>query len=415
MKRNGWILVLIALGIAVWGIVATLPGLRGEAAPTTAETPQTRQEPAEAGDDVNGPFVTPLELRDESPPTGAAREFSTDFSIHSVSYNEILSGGPPKDGIPAINNPRFVSIAEADSWLRPLEPVVLLEINGEAKAYPIQILTWHEIVNDVLGGEPVTVTFCPLCNTAIAFERTVNGEVFDFGTSGRLRLSNLIMYDRQTETWWQQASGNAIAGKLTGTQLGFLPAQLVSWEDFKANFPDAMVLSKETGFSRSYGNNPYAGYDDINSSPFLFSGPTDGKLPAMTRVLTVDLDGEAVAYTFDQLAAEWVLNDTVAGQPVVVIWELGTESAFQSGFPGGYEDVGTAASFSAVVDGETLTFRVDGAKVIDENTGSSWNILGEAVDGPLAGTRLEPIVSVNHFWFSWAAFRPETRIYGVGE
>ncbi|GAH38049.1 unnamed protein product, partial [marine sediment metagenome] len=131
----------------------------------------------------------------------------------------------------------------------------------------------------------------------IAFERTVDGEVLDFGTTGRLRFSNLIMYDRQTETWWQQASGEAIAGYLTGTQLAFLPASIISWEEFKSSFPDGTVLSRETGFNRSYGRNPYTGYDNINNSPFLYRGPsTPGELPAVARVLTVDMGAEAVAY-----------------------------------------------------------------------------------------------------------------------
>ncbi|MFZ5820172.1 MAG: DUF3179 domain-containing (seleno)protein [Chloroflexota bacterium] len=183
----------------------------------------------------------PTLLPVESPPGGAENEFSTDFSKHSVPYAEILSGGPPKDGIPAIDNPKFQSIHDADEWLEDREPVVFLEVAGEARAYPIQILMWHEIVNDNVNGKPLAISFCPLCNTAIAFERTVRGQTLDFGTTGRLRFSNLIMYDRQTETWWQQASGDAIAGEFTGTQLAYYPAAIISWADFldsssKCNF-----------------------------------------------------------------------------------------------------------------------------------------------------------------------------------
>src|SRR5438128_6605927 len=147
----------------------------------------------------------------------------TDVSRALVPVEEIVSGGPPPDGIPAIDRPAFVSPAAAAAWLAAREPVLALEVKGDARAYPLQILMWHEIVNDVVGGVPVTVTFCPLCNSAIAFERTVNGRVLDFGTTGRLRFSNLIMYDGQTESWWQQATGTAIAGELTGTQLVFRP------------------------------------------------------------------------------------------------------------------------------------------------------------------------------------------------
>ena len=180
----------------------------------------------------------------EAPPAGAAREFTTDFSIHTIPYSEVLSGGPPKDGIPSLEAPQFVSISEAEEWMESVEPVILVEINGDARAYPIQILMWHEIVNDEVGGKPVVVTFCPLCNTGIVFGRTVSGQELDFGTTGRLHNSNLIMYDRQTETWWQQATGEGIAGELTGSQLVFLPTAMISWEDFKNAHPSGLVLSQ---------------------------------------------------------------------------------------------------------------------------------------------------------------------------
>jgi hypothetical protein len=351
-------------------------------------------------------------LPPETPPPGAEREFSTDFSRHTVSYAEVFSGGPPKDGIPAIDAPQFVSVAEADEWLRPLEPVVLVQVGDDARAYPLQILTWHEIVNDMVGGLPLTVTFCPLCNTAIAFERTLDGRVLDFGTTGRLRFSNLIMYDRQTESWWQQAGGDAIAGELAGRQLAFYPATIIAWNEFKTAHPDGMVLSRETGFNRSYGSNPYVGYDDVNSSPFLFRGPaTPGALPPMARVLTVDLNGEAVAYPYDVLAERVVVNDVVGGQPVAVFWQSGVASALDSGSIAQGRDVGSAAAYSPMVDGRQLTLINQRGRIVDAETGSVWNLLGRAVDGELAGQQLAPVVGVNHFWFSWAAFKPETRVY----
>jgi hypothetical protein len=244
----------------------------------------------------------PKPVEDEPPPSGASSEFTTDFSKHSVPYREILSGGPPKDGIPAIDEPKFVGVDQANEWLKPVEPVIFVQVGEESRAYPLQILTWHEIVNDTVGELPLTVTFCPLCNTAIAFKRTVNGQVLDFGTTGRLRFSNLIMYDRQTETWWQQANGEAIAGELLGTQLEFYPAAIISWDEFRTTYPDGKVLSRDTGISRSYGENPYAGYDDVNNPPFLYRGPeTPGVLPPVARVLTVDLEEEAVAYPYEVL------------------------------------------------------------------------------------------------------------------
>jgi hypothetical protein len=349
---------------------------------------------------------------EDEPPEGAQAEFATDFSGHSVPYSEILSGGPPKDGIPAINDPRFVGIEAADSWLEPKEPIILFQIGDDVRAYPIQIVMWHEIVNDTVGGVPVVVTFCPLCNTAIAFERTVKGKELTFGTTGRLRFSNLIMYDRQTESWWQQATGEAIAGKFTGKRLDFRPASIVSWADFRSAHPNGKVLSRKTGFSRSYGQNPYAGYDDVDNSPFLYKGPeTPGILPPMARVITLDSGSEAVAYPYDVLRRERMINDTVGGKPVVVLWEPGTASALDEDAVAAGRDVGSAAIFSRTLDGRTLTFRSEGGRIVDEQTGSEWNPLGRALEGELTGEELERLASIDHFWFSWAAFRPDTRVY----
>lgn len=368
----------------------------------------------------NSPEPTPIplatsptpDLSSEPPPARAEREFSTDFSLHSVSYSEILSGGPPKDGIPAIDNPQFITVPEVDTWIRPAEPVILIQVGGEARAYPLQILMWHEIVNDTVGGEPLVITFCPLCNTAIVFRRVVGDQATTFGTTGRLRFSNLIMYDRLTETWWQQATGDAIAGTHTGEQLEFYPASIISWADFRDGFPDGLVLSRETGYARSYGRNPYAGYDDINKSPFLYRGPTvPGQLPPMARVLTVDQNGEATAYPYETLAGLGVVNDNVGGVPVVIFWQPDVTSPLDASSVSGGRVIGSAAAFSPLLNGESLSFSYNEGVITDSETGSTWNSLGFATAGPLAGQALAPVVAINHFWFSWAAFNPETRIY----
>ena len=202
----------------------------------------------------------------------AIDSWETDFSRHTVTYTDILSGGPSRDDIPPLDDPKFTTFQDADQRLGGQAPVIDLELNGDTRAYPLQIMTWHEIVNDVIGGLPVAVTFCPLCNSAIVFDRRLNGTVYDFGTSGKLRNSDLIMWDRQTESWWQQFTGEGIVGELAGEQLTFLPASIISWSDFKTAYPEGQVLSTDTGFSRSYGVNPYAGYDRADSSPFLLRG-----------------------------------------------------------------------------------------------------------------------------------------------
>jgi len=340
----------------------------------------------------------------------------TNFCKHSVDYSSIQSGGPPPDGIPPIDDPSFVEISSADEWLEDREPVISFEVGDDARAYPLQILTWHEIVNDEVGGEPVVVTFCPLCNTALVFERpTVDGETLTFGTSGNLRNSDLVMYDRQTESWWQQFSGEAIVGDLTGQQLKFLPTAIISWEDFKDNHPDGMVLSKDTGYNRRYGSNPYVGYDNIDSSPFLFRGDTDDRLKPMARVLgVVDDQGEGKSYSYQLLSQEKVIQDTFNDTPIVVFWKEGTASALDSSSIPEGEDVGATGVFESVVDGQILTFEAnDDGTFTDQETGSTWTITGQAVEGPMEGEQLTSVPHHDTFWFAWAAFQgPETLVDG---
>jgi hypothetical protein len=408
-KRYLFRWIFLAIGILLTGVAcATNPPDN----PITA-TPDTPLAEAPDGQPAESPTPRPTIVPDpaERIPPGAQNEFSTDFNIRSIPFSEIFSGGPPKDGIPAIDNPQFVTVSEADAWLGELEPVTLFQEGDDTRIYPFQILTWHEIVNDVVGGRPVVVTFCPLCNTAIVFDATVNGRSLDFGTTGRLRFSNLLMYDRQTESWWQQASGDAVVGELTGSQLTFLPASIVSWAEAREAFPQAQVLSRETGFPRSYGRNPYIGYDSITSSPFLFSGETPDQLPAMARVTTVELNGEAVAYPNAVLQELGVVNDTVGGVEVAVFWQPGLASALDSAEIAAGQDVGANGVFARQINGQTLTFSLVDGQIRDEQTNSVWNIFGEAVSGELAGEMLTAVVKVDHFWFSWAAFRPDTRIY----
>ena len=335
----------------------------------------------------------------------------TDFSLHTVPYSEFLSGGPPRDGIPPLDEPALVAPDVADAWLDAREPVIALEINGDSRAYPLQIMTWHEIVNDVVGGVPVTVTFCPLCNSAIAFERTLNGVVYDFGTSGNLRRSDLVMWDRQTESWWQQLTGEAIVGGLSGNRLEFLPAAIVSWEDFRTASAEGQVLSRETGFSRRYGANPYVGYDRADNPPFLYRGNLDGRLLPKERVAAITIGDLDAAFPFAALEMERVVNYSFNGTDLTVFFKPGTRSALDGALIADSREIGSAAVFDAHLSGDKLTFRIEGDEFKDVETGSTWSILGTAVDGPLTGQRLNRIVHADHFWFAWAAFKPETKVY----
>jgi len=333
---------------------------------------------------------------------------TTDFCLHSVDYSEIFSGGPPPDGIPAIDNPVFESVEDADEWLQDEWPVMFFEANGEARAYPLAILIWHEIVNDEVAGQRVALTFCPLCNSTIAFNSVLeDGTVLDFGTTGNLRNSDLVMYDRQTRSWWQQFTGEAIVGKLTGTLLEMLPSQIISWADFKQNYPDSPVLSRETGYEKRYGDNPYGGYDDVGRSPFFPVGTYGNELPPVERIVALSIGEIDVAFPFSRLAEVRVANEEYAGQPIAVFWKAGTSTIFgNSG-----KDVGSTGAFSREFEGQILTFEATDDGFVDEQTGSLWSISGEAIDGPLSGSQLERLVSGEHFWFAWSVFKPDTIVW----
>ena len=340
--------------------------------------------------------------------------WNTDWSKHSIEYHDLLSGGPPRDGIPPIDQPKFIENQLAAQWLKPNDPVIALEINGDARAYPLQILTWHEIVNDVVGEIPVTITFCPLCNSAVVFKRNHQGITYDFGTSGLLRHSDLVMYDRQTESLWQQFTGEAIVGVMTGEQLMMIPSGLIGFEQFQAAYPAGKILSKETGYSREYGRNPYPGYDDIRNNPFLFRDPVDERLPAMARVVTVSDGKYHNAYPVELLEKLGVIHHQLGNQAVVIFHQDGVSSALDTTRIANGDDVGATGVFVPLVGKQELTF-IKERGFVDEQTGSHWNIVGQAILGPLKGKQLERLVHADQFWFSWGAFRPDTLIYQVDE
>ncbi len=354
------------------------------------------------------------------PSVAAAQPFSpdwksawpnTDFSRRSVDLSSIEPGGPPRDGIPSIDHPRFVSVEEASDWIADREPVIFLELNEDVHAYPLQIMIWHEIVNDTVGDIPVAVTFCPLCYTAIAFDRRINGRVYDFGTSGLLRHSDLVMYDRQTESLWQQLSGEAIVGEMVDHTLKMISAPLISFGRFKLQHPDAKVLSRETGYRRSYGDNPYAGYDDLKSKPFLYKGALPKMVQPMEHLVTVMINGEPVAYPYSFLGKRPVVNDKVGGVPIVVFYEKSTGTALGRRKLSRGKAIGAGAVFDRRVGGQTLSFTKKQGLFVDRETGSVWNIFGVAISGPLKGKKLDRMVSGDFFAFAWMAFRPDTRIY----
>jgi hypothetical protein len=254
----------------------------------------------------------------------------TDFSRHSVAYNEIVSGGPSKDGIPAIDQASFVAVAEAHG-LAPHEPVISVQIGGEARAYPLRVMIWHEIVNDTVGGTPIAVTWCPLCNSSVVFDRHAGGRTLSFGTTGKLRNSDLVMYDRETESWWQQFGGDCIVGTLVGAELKYLPARVESVERFRARFPHGRVLVPPDPEGRDYGRNPYAGYDSAGR-PFLYRGSLPQGVPPLARVVSV---GEG-AWTLDLVKSRQRLE---VGE-LVITWEPGQNSPLDAAQIEAGQDIG---------------------------------------------------------------------------
>ena len=336
----------------------------------------------------------------------------TDLTKTLVPLEEIVPGGPPPDGIPAIDRPKFVSIEEADAWLPPKEPVLAVNIGGDARASPLRILIWHEIVNDTVGGKPATVTYCPLCNSGLVFDPVVDGTTHDFGTSGKLYKSDLVMYDRKTHSLWAQMEGRAIVGKLAGTRLPLIPANTIAYADFKAAYPGGKVLSQETGHQRQYGFNPYDSYDRPNLDPFLLKGPPDRRRPPKERVVGVTVGAVSRAYPWPVLVERRVVHDTVGAERLVIFYQPGALSALDEPRIEQSRPIGATGVYSPMVAGKSLTFELMADGFRDRETGSTWNLLGYAIKGPMAGKRLQAVPHVDAFWFAWAAFNPSTSVYG---
>jgi hypothetical protein len=359
------------------------------------------------------PEVTPAVGVLPEGPSALETRAADEFPEPLVNPGEIIPGGPPPDGIPPIEDPVFLDVADSLDLLPGAEPVVALEINGDARAYPVRVLIWHEIVNDTVGDVPVSVTYCPLCNSAVTYRREVRGVETTFGTSGSLFASALVMYDRATESLWTHFDGRAVVGVLAGDQLEAISSPLLAWEDFRTTYPDGLVLDPgATGFSRRYGANPYQGYDDPETDPFLFRGVPDNRALAKQRVVGINHNDEAVAYSIGVVSEgeAKATNVQVGGDDLAIFWKAGQATALEAGEVGEGRDVGSVSVFRAEVDGETLTFVADGNRFLDEQTRSEWLLSGAAVEGPLAGSSLERINHLDTFWFAWATYQPGTAL-----
>ncbi len=313
------------------------------------------------------------------------------------------------DGIPSIDEPVTISKQRADAALAETEQVMLVEHAGQARAYPVRSLIRHEIVNDVVGGLPVAVTWCPLCNTGITFDRRVNGRAEVFGVSGALYRSALVMFDRRTTSLWPQPLGKAVLGPLLGAELEVVASSLLPWKEVRDAHPDvAVVLDSEGELDQTA--NPYQGYD-TSGRPFLFKGKVDDRLPAFARVAGVSFGGTSKAWSYDVLRRRPAIEATVGGQPLVLLWAPGAASPLETDDVREGRDVGSTGLYDPRVDGRALTFSAaGGGEFRDRQTGSRWTVAGLAVEGPLKGTRLTALPHQDAFWFAWAAFQPDTEL-----
>ena len=318
----------------------------------------------------------------------------TDGVKHLIPLDRIKGGGPPKDGIPSIDNPMFSDVDDS-KFMSDSDTVIGLKINGETKAYPIFILVWHEIVNDSVGGVPVSVTYCPLCYTNQVFERVIDGQEVTFGTSGKLYNSNLLMYDRLTESYWSQALGTAVKGELTGYQLDLVPFDVITWGDWKRLYPDTKILTTDTGFLRSYTTDPYGNYYTEPRIMFPVEH-SDDRIYPKEIIIGFNVDGISKAYKQNDIESEILINDSVGETPLMLI------SLFSE----------NSRAFERTINGNILDYVYDDGKILDVQTNSEWNYDGLSISGELKGLHLERMPIEPGFWFEWVAFHPETLVYG---
>ena len=344
-----------------------------------------------------------------------AQRWTTDFTNTVIDLNELLVGIPvsdPRDRIPPIDNPNFDTVSNTE-WLEAQEPGVLIQVEDDARFYPLAILTRHEIVNDEVGGIPVAVTYCPLCNTAVAFDRRFEGDVLRLGVSGLLRNSDLVMWDLQSQSLWQQVTGQAIVGAHAGKSLTPIGSAIVRWADFALNHPEGLALTQDQGFGSFYGSNPYEFYSSGARPYSFFQGEIDDRFPALSRVVGITIEEGEKAYPFSSISEVRVVNDEIGGRPIVVFWGAEeTTDALDASDISEARAIGTGIAYDPVVNGRPLRFEpLSDTEFVDIETGTTWTILGKAIEGELEGAELQLIPHRNEFWFAWQAFFPEAPVW----
>ena len=334
----------------------------------------------------------------QSTPTPSGSDNNSDWLI---PVNTVLSGGPGKDGIPSIDNPNFADISSID-YLLDDDLVIGVKVGSDIRAYPHPILDWHEIVNDDISNLSLAVTYCPLTGTAVGWNREVDGEITTFGVSGLLHNSNLIPYDRATDSNWSQMRLDCVNGERIGRKIKVEQVLETSWRTWKQLYPNSQILTTETGFNRSYGRYPYGSYKSTNSTNFPITNP-DNRRHAKERVLGVIVGFSARTYSFDLFRGNStaIYTDRLGGEDIVII---------------GNETRNFILAFNRLFEGTLLEFtpveaEAGGEAIFKDNLGNLWNVFGEAVSGPNQGAKLDNVISYIGYWFAWATFEPEIEIF----
>jgi len=347
---------------------------------------------------------------------GVNQQWDTDLNSSIIPLNELMAllG---RDKIKPIDEPQFYNVEVGATFFSEKEPVIAVEYNGVAKAYPLSILLAHEIVNDEISGLKIAATFCPLCYSALVFNRTFTykGETREltFGTSGMLRNSDLVMWDRQTESWWQQFTGEGLVGFYSGALLEIVNSELIPYGKFRELYSKGQVLAPPKDYTYEYGTNPYVDYDENQEEqPFLYKGIPDSRLPATERVIGIYGDNGVKAYPWTNIQKEKVINDVFEKEAVVLFYSEGMVSVVDEAVISESRDIGSVSVFSPVVDKKTLEFEPGISGTFkDIETESVWDNLGKCIEGKYKGKTLQPIIHGQHFAFAWFEFYPNTELF----
>ena len=345
---------------------------------------------------------------------GVHEYWNTNKNKSSVSLKEFISI-IPREALPPINIPKFLTETGASARYKPNEPFVVVVINKTEKAYPLKILMYHEVINDVIVGKPILITYNPLCNSVAVYHRKLKNHtssVLTFASSGMLRKANTVLWDWETQSWWQQITGECLVGEMQGTVLEKIPTKVLSYKQFYKNYPFGLMMSDKGEQNIKYGTNPYYKYDDITKDkPLLLTFEPSKRLPPIQRIVNIHINNISLIYPLDILQKSHVFNDKPLDNAIVIFYKEGLPSLLDEEYILESKDVGMLAVYSSNVYGQMLSFIQTNKAIKDKETNSTWDFTGRCVQGRLKGTQLKPLHHDLHFAFAALAFYPNSLIF----